>query len=145
MPRGNQSGIRYGQKKQLGQSDTEQLVAIKRHLKEKHKIKASREPYLIFKNDRLMSIQDHVKTSQMDKSIEIKNPDLIWFDKYGMWIIEVDGAVHDRKVEKTIKRNELFINNHIKLIVVNLADLKELGLNIYDYIDSQILEKIKNG
>ncbi len=144
MPRGKQSGIRYGQKKQQGQSDTEQLIAIKRHLKDKHKILAKREPYLLFKDERLLSVLDHVKRSQVDRSIEIKNPDLLWIDKYGMWIIEVDGAVHDRKVEKTRKRNELFISNHIKLIVVNLADIKELGLNIYDYIDDQILERIKN-
>ena len=59
-----------------------------------------------------------------------------------MWIIEVDGAVHDRKVKKTNERNELFISNYIKLIVVNLADLKELRINIYDYIDQRIKELI---
>ena len=73
-----------------------------------------------------------------------KNPDLTWIDKYGMWIIEVDGAVHDRKVEKTNQRNELFRSNNIKLIVVNLAELKELELDIYDYIDSEIWRLIKN-
>ena len=72
-----------------------------------------------------------------------KNPDLLWFDKYGMWIIEVDGAVHDRKIKKTQERNELFINNYIKLIVVNLADLKILDLNIFDYIDQRIQEMRK--
>ena len=59
-----------------------------------------------------------------------------------MWIIEVDGAVHDRKVQKTLERNELFRSNGIKLIVVNLADLKELEINIYEYIDSEILRLI---
>jgi very-short-patch-repair endonuclease len=73
-----------------------------------------------------------------------KNPDLTWIDKYGMWIVEVDGAVHDRKVEKTNQRNELFRSNNIKLIVVNLAELKELELDIYDYIDNEILRLIKN-
>lgn len=145
MPRGKQSGIRYGQKKQEGQSDTAQLIAIKRHLKDKHKILAKREPYLLFKNGKLLSVLDHVKRSQVHESIEIKNPDLLWINKYGMWILEVDGAVHDRKTEKTRKRNELFISNHIKLIVVNISDIKELGINIYDYIDSQIMERIKNG
>jgi hypothetical protein len=145
MPRGKQSAIRYGQKKQEGQSDTAQLIEIKQHLKKKHKILAKREPYLLFRDDKLIAILDHVKRSQVDGSIEIKNPDLLWMDKYGTWIIEVDGAVHDRKVEKTRKRNELFISNHIKLIVVNLSDIKELGLNIYEYIDDQIMERIKNG
>jgi len=144
MPRGKQSGIHYGQKKQNGQSDTEQLIQIASYLRKKYKVKVKREPYLLFSGEgRLISVLDHVKHSDVDRSIEIKNPDILWFDKYGMWIIEVDGAVHDRKVEKTRKRNELFIKNHIKLIVVNLADIKELGLNIYDYIDAQILEHIR--
>jgi len=142
--RGKQSGIAYGQKKQNGQSDTEQLIAIASYLRKKYKVKVKRESYLIFnENDELFTVSDHVKESNVVRTFTIKNPDLLWIDKYGMWIIEVDGAVHDRKVEKTRKRNELFIKNHIKLIVVNLADLKELNRNIYDYIDEQILEKIR--
>ena len=144
MPRGKQSGIAYGMKKIQGQTDTEQLIQIASYLRKKYKVKVKREPYLLFNADKeLISILDNVKYSDVDRSIEIKNPDLLWIDKYGMWIIEVDGAIHDRKVEKTRKRNELFINNHINLIVVNLADCKELGVNIYDYIDEKILERIK--
>lgn len=144
MPRGKQSGIAYGQKKQNGQSDTEQLISIASYLRKKYKVKVMRESYLIFNNitDRLMKIKDHVTKKDLNDGYP-KNPDILWMDKYGTWIIEVDGAVHDRKVEKTRKRNELFIKNHIKLIVVNLADIKELGLNIYDYIDDQILEIIR--
>ena len=147
MPRGKQSGIRYCQKKQEGQSHTAQLIAIKRHLKEKHKILAKREPYLFFDLERKLckGPMDVVYEKEASHMYTIKNPDLLWIDKYGMWIIEVDGKVHDRFVEKTRKRNELFISNHIKLIVVNLSDIKELGINIYDYIDSQIMERIKNG
>ena len=145
MPRGKQSGIAYGQKKQQGQSDTEQLIQIASYLRKKYKVQVKREPYLIFgHDDKLKSITDTVKRNQTIKDVTtIKNPDLLWIDKYGMWIIEVDGAVHDRKVEKTIKRNELFRKNHIKLIVVNLADLKETNQNIYNYIDAEILRIIK--
>lgn len=160
MPRGKQSGIAYGQKKQNGQSDTEQLIQIASYLRKKYKVKVKREPYLVFDINTDMLIKGPVDNiSQSDLRIELeeigeglvdfkviaypKNPDLLWIDKYGMWIIEVDGAVHDRKTEKTRKRNELFISNHIKLIVVNLADLKEMKKNIYDYIDEQILERIR--
>lgn len=143
MKRGNLSFISQNNKKREGQSDTEQLIQIASYLRKKYKVKVKREPYLIFDiNDKLIQIQYYVST-QASPVFKIKNPDLLWIDKYGMWIIEVDGAVHDRKVQKTQSRNELFISNSIKLIVVNLADLKELGLNIYDYIDSKILEKIK--
>ena len=33
MPRGKQSGIAYGQKKQQGQSDTEQLIQIASYIR----------------------------------------------------------------------------------------------------------------
>lgn len=144
MPRGKQSGISYGQKKQYGQSDTAQLIAIASYLRKKYKTKVKREAYLIFNiNNKLIKIKEYVTKADLN-DCTAKNPDLLWIDKYGMWIVEVDGAVHDRKVEKTNQRNELFRNNNIKLIVVNLADCKELELDIYDYIDSEILRLIKN-
>ena len=144
MPRGRQSGIAYGQKKQYGQSDTAQLIAIASYIRKKYKVKVKREAYLIFNiNNKLLKIKEYVTKSDLN-DCTVKNPDLTWIDKYGMWIIEVDGAVHDRKVEKTNKRNELFRSNNIKLIVVNLADCKELELDIYEYIDSEILRLIKN-
>jgi len=144
MPRGKQSGIAYGQKKQYGQSDTAQLIAIASYLRKKYKTKVKREAYLIFNIDnKLIKIKEYVTKADLN-DCTAKNPDLLWIDKYGMWIVEVDGAVHDRKVEKTNQRNELFRSNNIKLIVVNLADCKELELDIYDYIDSEILRLIKN-
>ena len=144
MPRGKQSGIAYGQKKQYGQSDTAQLIAIASYLRKKYKTKVKREAYLIFNiNNKLIKIKDYVTKADLN-DCTAKNPDLLWIDKYGMWIVEVDGAVHDRKVEKTNKRNELFRSNGIKLIVVNLADCKELGINIYEYIDKEVLRLIRN-
>ncbi len=146
MPRGKQSGINYGQKKQEGQSDTAQLIDIQNYLRKRYKINIKREWYIIFdqETEKIISIKDHVKKEDLwegKKAIAFaKNPDLMWIDKYGMWIIEVDGAVHDRKVAKTEARNQLYINNAIKLIVVNLADLKELGIAINDYIDGEIKE-----
>ena len=144
MPRGKQSGIAYGQKKQNGQSDTEQLIQIASYLRQKYKVKVKREAYLLFNiNNKLKSVKEYVTRADLNDH-HVKNPDLLWIDKYGMWIVEVDGAVHDRKVEKTNKRNELFRSNGIKLIVVNLADCKELGINIYEYIDKEVLRLIRN-
>ena len=147
MPRGKQSGIAYGQKKQRGSSDTAQLIEIISCIAKRYKIKPMREPHLLFnietdKVSKIKDIKDGVTGKDLNDNYQ-RRPDILWLDKYGMWIIEVDGSVHDNKVEKTRKRNELFINNHIKLIIVNLADIKELGLNIYDYIDEQILQGIR--
>jgi len=55
MPRGKLSGYNIGKKKQRGQSDIIQLIDIKGHLLKKHKIHAMREPYMIFKNARIVS------------------------------------------------------------------------------------------
>jgi len=141
--RGNQSGISYGQKKQEGQTDTPQLIEIASYLRKRYKVKVEREPYIIFKNGKLSKIVKYVTKKDLRYKVEIKEPDLLWIDKYGMWIIEVDGAVHDRKVEKTEKRNNLYLSNHIKLIVVNLAEIKFLDINIYDYIDERIADLIQ--
>ena len=145
LSRGKQSGIAYGQKKQNGQSDTEQLIQIASYIRQRYKVKVKREAYLLFNiNNKLKSVKEYVTRTDINYN-HVKNPDLLWIDKYGMWIAEIDGAIHDRKVEKTNKRNELFRSNNIKLIVVNLADCKELELDIYEYIDSEILRLIRYG
>ena len=143
MPKTNLSGISYGQKKQEGQTDTQQLIEIASYLRKKYKVRVEREPYLLFKSDILLRILTYVKKQQLGENIQVKEPDLLWIDKYGMWIIEVDGAVHDRKVIKTEKRNSLYLSNHIKLIVVNLAEIKFRKINIYTYIDKRITELIQ--
>ncbi len=158
LPRGKQSGINYGQKKQEGASDTAQLIDIANYLKTRYKIDAKREWYIIFnrETEKIERILQSVKKSDLgihEKNQDgyeeytetsfARNPDILWIDKYGLWVLELDGAVHDRLVAKTNKRNELYKYNHIKLIVVNIADLKELKLNIYDFIDQRI-EKLVN-
>lgn len=140
--RGKQSGIAFGQRKQVGQSDTQQLIGIASYIRQKYNVKVKRELYLLFNvNDKLKSIKEYVTKADLNDH-HVKNPDLLWIDKYGMWIVEIDGAVHDRKVEKTNKRNQLFRDNHINLIVCNLADLKETNHNLYKYIDEEILRII---
>ena len=59
--RGKQSGIAYGQKKQNGQSDTEQLIQIASYLRQKYKVKVKREAYLLFNiNNKLKSVKEFV-------------------------------------------------------------------------------------
>jgi hypothetical protein len=147
MTKGKQSGISFGQRKQLGQSDTEQLIQIASYIRRTHNVKVKREPHLLFNIEtnrisKVKDIIDGVTKKDLNDNYQ-KRPDILWIDKYGMWITEIDGAVHDRKVEKTLKRNELFRSNNIKLIVVNLADCNELEIDIYQYIDNEIL-RLKN-
>jgi very-short-patch-repair endonuclease len=62
-------------------------------------------------------------------------------NEFGIIIIELDGAVHDRKVQKTVERNVLFRGAGIKLIVLNIADIKEFGETLKDHL-SQEMKKI---
>lgn len=142
MPRGRQSGIGFGQRnKQRGQSDIETLVNIKRYIYRKWKIRWIKiEWYLLFdkENERLYKWTDVVTKEEAKKYI-VKNPDLmLWYKTCGLVIIEVDGAVHDRKVGKTVERNRLYRDAGVKLIVVNLADVKERKQSIEDYLDQEL-------
>ena len=68
-----------------------------------------------------------------------KNPDLMCVNnKFGIIVIEVDGAVHDRKVQKTLDRNELYISAGIKLIVLNIADIKFANKTIFEVIETEM-------
>lgn len=142
MPRGRQSGIGFGQRnKQRGQSDAETLVAVKRYLYKKWKIRYIKiEWFLLFEkeNEKLYKFSDHVTKEEVQKYI-IKNPDIIlWYKTCGMIIVEIDGAVHDRKVAKTVERNKLYRDAGLKLIVVNLADIKERKQSVEDYLDQEL-------
>ena len=142
MPRGKQSGIGFGQRnKQRGQSDAETLVAVKRYLYKKWKIRYIKiEWFLLFEkeNEKLYKFSDHVTKEEVQKYI-IKNPDIIlWYKTCGMIIVEIDGAVHDRKVAKTVERNKLYRDAGLKLIVVNLADIKERKQSVEDYLDQEL-------
>lgn len=142
MPRGKQSGISWGQRnKQRGQSDIETLVGIKRYLFKRYKIRWIQiEWYLLFdkEKEKLHKWTNSV-TKEEAKDYIVKNPDIMfWYKTCGLVIIEVDGAVHDRKVSKTVARNKLYRDAHIKLIVVNLADLKELDMTIENYLDKEL-------
>lgn len=142
MPRGKQSGISWGQRnKQRGQSDIETLVGIKRYLFKRYKIRWIKiEWYLLFdkEQEKLHKWSESI-TKEEAKDYIVKNPDIMfWYKTCGLVIIEVDGAVHDRKVSKTVARNKLYRDAHIKLIVVNLADLKELDMTIENYLDKEL-------
>jgi len=132
------SGINFGKRKQLAQTDTELLVEIKQHLLQKYKIVARREWYMGFNN--IGTVDFWSETVLKKKALEyrdrIRCPDLSFVHKqFGMFVIEVDGAIHDVKVEKTRQRDNQYILAGIKLIVINLSDLKEYKMSIEDYLD----------
>jgi len=132
-----QSGINFGQRRQIGATDTELLIEIRQWLLQTYNINARREWYMGFSE---MGSLDFVKES-VDRQTafkyrsRIRCPDLFFTHKeYGMFVIEVDGAIHDVKREKTIERNSQYALAGMKLIVVNLSDLRYYKMSIHDYL-----------
>mgnify|MGYP000532140808 FL=1 len=145
MARGKQSGIAFGQRtKQKGQSDLEQLIMLKQFLKQRFHMDFKREWYVGFDKEygNLYRISESVGKQELSE-FKWKNPDLLCFDnQHGIIIVELDGAIHDRKVQKTIERNELFRGAGIKLVVLNIADIKEVGETIIGRLESDMMDLI---
>jgi hypothetical protein len=145
VARGKQSGIAFGQRtKQKGQSDLEQLIMLKQFLKQRFHMDFKREWYVGFDKEygNLYRISESVGKQELSE-FKWKNPDLLCFDnQHGIIIVELDGAIHDRKVQKTIERNELFRGAGIKLVVLNIADIKEVGETIIGRLESDMMDLI---
>lgn len=139
-----QSGIAYGQKNlQKGANDTTILISLKRFLRQEFLLEFKREWYVGFDKEHgnLCRIAESVGKAELQR-FKWKNPDLLCVsDQFGIIIVELDGAVHDRKVQKTVERNVLFRGAGIKLVVLNIADIKEFGETIQDHL-AQEMKKI---
>ena len=140
-----QSGIAFGQRtKQKGQSDLDQLISLKQFLRQRFHMDFKREWYVGFDREygNLYRISESVGRQELER-FRWKNPDLLCVDKqHGVIIVELDGAIHDRKVQKTLERNELFRGAGIKLVVLNIADIKEVGETIIGRLESDMMDLI---
>lgn len=140
------SGIAYGQRtKQKGQSDLTQLITLRRFLKNRFHMDFKREWYVGFDKEYgfICRISEQVSKKELER-FRWKNPDLLCIHrKHGLVIVELDGAIHDRKVAKTQERNELFRNGGIKLIVLNISDIKEVGDTIINRLERDMLELLQ--
>jgi len=139
-----QSGIAYGQKNlQRGANDTSILISLKRFLRQEFLLEFKREWYVGFDKEHgnLCRIAESVGKAELQR-FKWKNPDLLCVsNEFGIIIVELDGAIHDRKVQKTVERNVLFRGAGIKLVVLNIADIKEFGETIQDHL-AQEMKKI---
>ena len=136
------SGIRYGQKKQRGKSDEALLIKIQNYLRKRWHLNFKREWYIGFdkESNKLCCILEQVSKDISD-SYKWKNPDLLYIHKnLGLLVIEVDGSVHDRKIDKTLQRNRLYEKNGLKLSVISLSQLKHSGKTIEEEIDWKMMK-----
>ena len=110
-------------------------------------MKFEREWYVGFDREHghLCRISEQIGKRELER-FRWKNPDLMCVHRqHGIIIVELDGAVHDRKIQKTIERNELFRGAGIKLVVLNIADIKELGETVKERLECEMLKLIGSG
>ena len=141
MAKGKQGGIAYGQKNlQRGANDTSILISLKTFLRQEFLLEFKREWYYGFHDEGyLCRISKDVGVKE-SRRFRWKNPDLHCIDRdFGTIIIELDGAVHDVKVEKTNERNKLFMDAGIKLIVLNIADIRYHEQTILERCDFELM------
>lgn len=144
--RGKQSGIRYGQKQQRGQSDLSLLINTKRYLYKRWHLNFKREWYVGFDRETgaVRRITESVDRSEVD-NFKWRNPDLLHIHKLtGLIIIEIDGSVHDKNTDKTSRRNEQYVSAGIKLIVINLKDIRSANKTLEQDLDWKI-QKLLHG
>ena len=139
------SGIAFGQRtKQRGQSDLQDLVRLKKFARYTFDMNFQREWYVGFDKEYgyMCRLQQDVTIKDKDR-FRWKNPDLVCIDKdFGIIIVELDGAVHDLKVQKTLDRNSLYIEAGIKLVILNIADINYHGQTIEERLQLEILKLI---
>lgn len=131
------SGISYGQRQQRGKSDEGLLISLQNYIKKRWHLDFKREWYVGFNKEtgRVECILEHVNKSIIGK-YKWRNPDLSCITKNnGFVIIEVDGAIHDRRITKTEARNEDYRRAGVKFIVLSLSDIKERRKTVEEYLD----------
>lgn len=107
--------------------DEEKLISIGSLMRKRHNLIVMREPYLLFDKEicRLVKISDHVTEAEYHNYIT-HTPDLLFYIKDTMWIMEIDGWIHDTKnkvIEKDKMRNEHYLLSGINHIIINESEI----------------------
>jgi len=90
-------------------------------------------------------IAESVAYSEVN-SFKWRNPDLLYLSKSrGLIVIEIDGSIHDKKTDKTSRRNEQYVAGHIKLIVINLANVRATNRTLEEVIDWKMEKLLREG
>jgi len=130
---------------QHGQSDTSQLITIARYLKDKWHLQFKREWYVGFdkRTGKVRNITQSVTYNERNL-YRWRNPDLLHIHRTrGLIIIEIDGSIHDKKTSATSRRNEQYEQGDIKLIVINLRNIKFAGKTVEETLDYKLEQLFK--
>lgn len=115
-------------------SDEEKLIRIATLMRTRHNLIVKREPFLLFDKNtcKLIKVADYITREEHKKYIP-HNPDLLFFIKGVMWIMEIDGWIHavkNRVIEKDKMRNEQYELSGINYIIIDEEKiLHNLGID----------------
>lgn len=134
------SGIHFGQRhKQVGQSDIDILISLNTYLWQKFGMAFKREWYFGFNEFGNIEFFKKEVTHFDVQRCKIRNPDLTFRHNNGRFlVIEVDGNAHKWDVSRTLDRNHDYELAGIDYIVLDLPDLRELGVSPEDKLDEEI-------
>lgn len=104
--------------------DEEKLIRIATLMRSRHKLFVQREPILLFSktNYKLLKIKDSITKQEYDNHIT-HHPDLLFYIKNTLWIIEIDGWIHDTK--SSVVKKDKIRNEHYKLSGINHIIISE--------------------
>ena len=72
-----------------------------------------------------------------------RHPDLTLFvNKKFLCCVEIDGRVHDVKIDDTDKRNKEYADAGVDLLVVNKAEVKLNNTNIFEFIEAELSKRL---
>ena len=90
-------------------------------------------------------ITESVAYSEVNR-FKWRNPDLLYIHKRrGLIVIEIDGSIHDKKTDKTSRRNKQYVAGHIKLIVINLTNVRATNRTLEEAIDWKMEKLLQEG
>ena len=114
------------------QPDKEKLIHIASFLRKEYSLTVQREAILLFNKstDKFVSFSSWLTEEQFNKYI-IHVPDLLFFINNKMWILEIDGYIHNVKtkvVRRDIERDRIYDAAKLNWIKINEWEvLQKLG------------------
>ena len=128
------------------ETDDADLLGLIAHLKNVHRIPRTqiiKEPIILLSkwDYGMQGMRRDLAKSELRGTVQHK-PDIVVCDTHGLarYVIELDGSIHHTKpgAKKTAKRNADYKLANLPFIVIDIMDLKELGISWFDHLDEEM-------
>jgi len=89
----------------------------------------ARDWYIFWKPDGTVSHWS--ATVWKDNELKYRHPDImVFFRKHILFVMEIDGSIHDKKVQDTVFRDTEYFEAGVPLEVINEAETKDIYAEI---------------